>query len=280
MEYTTIRAGHMEINYGDAHFRRSDNGNTVRNPFIENYILDAFTTEIGAEVLVRAPNGLFVMGGVTTGENKGNIKDGAVDASPAYLGKVGFDRQFGEGLRLRLTGSLYSAASSPSVTLYGGDRSGSRYWGVMEDTTSLKTGTAFTNGRINPGFSNEIRAMQINPYIEFGNLELFGVIEHASGKAASAAERRDIDQLAGDVVYRLANDRLYIGGRYNRVTGDFSNQTDLTVTRRAISAGWFLTPNLLTKAEFVQQDFDGFATTDVRHDGRFRGVSVEGVIAF
>ncbi|HYR12182.1 MAG TPA: hypothetical protein VEQ60_30630 [Longimicrobium sp.] len=280
MEYTTIRAGHMEINYGDAHFRRSDNGNTIRNPFIENYILDAFTTEIGAEVLVRGPYGAFVMGGVTSGENKGNIKDGAVDASPAYLGKLGFDHQFSPLLRVRLTGSLYSAESSPSVTLYGGDRTGSRYWGVMEDTTSLKAGSAFTNGRVNPAFSNEITARQINPYIELGNLELFGVIEWASGKAAAAAERREVRQLAGDVVYRLFDDALYVGARYNRVTGDWANQTDLTVTRRAISAGWFLTRNLLTKAELVQQDYEGFAATDIRNGGQFRGIAIEGVIAF
>jgi hypothetical protein len=280
MEYTTIRAGHMEINYGDAHFRRSDNGNTIRNPFIENYILDAFTTEIGAEVLVRGPYGAFVMGGVTSGENKGDIKDGAVDASPAWLGKIGFDRQFSPMLRLRLTGSLYTAESSPAVTLYGGDRTGSRYWGVMEDTTSLKTGTFFTNGRVNPGFSNEIRAMQINPYIEFGNLEVFGVIERAEGKAAAATERREVNQLAGDVVYRLFNDKVYVGGRWNRVTGDFANQTDLTVTRRALSAGWFLTRNLLTKAELVQQEYDGFAATDIRNGGKFNGIAIEGVIAF
>ena len=53
MEFTTIRAGHMEINYGDAHYRRTDGGNSIRNPFIENLIMDGFTTEIGAEVLVR-----------------------------------------------------------------------------------------------------------------------------------------------------------------------------------------------------------------------------------
>ena len=280
MEYTTIRAGHMVINYGDAHFRRSDNGNTIRNPFIENYILDAFTTEIGAEVLVRGPYGAFIMGGVTSGENKGDIKDGAVDASPAYLGKVGFDRQLSPMLRVRLTGSMYSAESSPSVTLYGGDRTGSRYWGVMEDTTSLKAGSAFTNGRVNPAFSNEITARQINPYIELGNLELFGVIEWASGKSAKEEERREVRQLAGDVVYRLFNDQVYVGARYNRVTGAWANQTDLTVTRRAISAGWFLTRNLLTKAELVQQDYDGFAATDIRNGGQFRGIAIEGVIAF
>ena len=280
MAHTTIRAGHMEINYGDAHYRRADNGNTIRNPFIENYILDAFTTEIGADVMVRGPGGTFMVAGVTTGENKGNIKEGAVDASPAYLGKLGIDRRFGDGLRVRLSGSVYSASSSPSVTLYGGDRTGSRYWGVMEDTATLKAGTAFTNGRVNPGFANEITAVQINPYVELGNLEVFGVIERARGKAAAATDRREVNQLAGDVVYRLFDDQVYVGARYNRVTGDFSNQTDLTVTRRALSAGWFLTRNLLTKAELVQQDYDGFADTDIRSGGQFRGIAIEGVIAF
>ena len=48
MKIVTIKVGHMEINYGDAHFRRSDNGNALYNPFVGNYIMDAFTTEIGA----------------------------------------------------------------------------------------------------------------------------------------------------------------------------------------------------------------------------------------
>jgi acetyltransferase-like isoleucine patch superfamily enzyme len=280
MEFTTIRAGHFEINYGDAHFRRTDNGNAIRNPFVENYILDAFTTEIGAEVMLRGPMGSFVLAGVTTGENKGNIKDGAVDASPAFLGKLGFDRQFTDALRLRLTGSVYTAESSPAVTLYGGDRTGSHYWGVMEDSATLRQGTAFTNGRINPGFANEIRALQLNPYVELGNLELFGVIERASGKTAAETERREVNQLAGDVVYRLLDDQLYLGARYNRVNGDFAGQKDLEVRRTAVSAGWFLTRNLLTKVEYVTQEYDGFAATDIRNGGRFNGFLVEGVIAF
>ncbi|HEY0154288.1 MAG TPA: hypothetical protein VGB92_19910 [Longimicrobium sp.] len=279
MKYTTVRAGMYEPNYGDAHFRRSDNGNTIRNPFIENYVLDAFTTEIGADVLVRVGNA-FVMGGVTTGQNKGDIKEGSVDAKPAFLGKIGYDRQVSDALRFRLTASGYNAASSPSVTLFAGDRSGSRYWGVLEDTTLLKAGTAFTNGRVNPGFSNEITTFQVNPFVQVGNLELFGVLERARGKAAAEEDRREVRQLAGDVVYRLLNDRLYVGGRWNRVDGDFSKQTDLTVTRRALSAGWFITPNMLTKAEWVRQDYDGFAATDIRNGARFSGLLIEGVIAF
>ena len=69
-EIATVRVGHMEINYGDAHFRRSDNGNAMYNPFVGNYILDAFTTEIGAEVYARS-NGLIAMLGATGGEVHG-----------------------------------------------------------------------------------------------------------------------------------------------------------------------------------------------------------------
>jgi hypothetical protein len=38
-EIVTVKVGHMEINYGDAHFRRSDNGNALYNPFVGNYIM-------------------------------------------------------------------------------------------------------------------------------------------------------------------------------------------------------------------------------------------------
>ncbi|HLA64126.1 MAG TPA: hypothetical protein VK610_06840, partial [Rhodothermales bacterium] len=90
MQYVTLRLGHFEVNYGDAHFRRSDNGNALYNPFVGNYIMDAFTTEIGGDLLVRRA-GVFGMVGVTSGEIKGDITnpDGR---SLAFLGKVGIDR--------------------------------------------------------------------------------------------------------------------------------------------------------------------------------------------
>src|SRR6187402_3015969 len=45
MKYTTIKVGQMENNYGDAHFRRSDNGQALLNPFIEGNIMDSFQTD-------------------------------------------------------------------------------------------------------------------------------------------------------------------------------------------------------------------------------------------
>jgi hypothetical protein len=71
----TLKIGHMEINYGDAHFRRSDGGNALYNPFIENNLMDAFTTEIGGE-LYWQKSGFLAMVGITDGEIQGSVTKG------------------------------------------------------------------------------------------------------------------------------------------------------------------------------------------------------------
>ena len=49
-KYFRVKIGHMEVNYGDTHFRRSDGGNAIFNPFADNNIMDEFATEIGGEI--------------------------------------------------------------------------------------------------------------------------------------------------------------------------------------------------------------------------------------
>src|SRR5437773_8578525 len=120
MEIVTVRVGHMEINYGDAHFRRSDNGNAVYNPFVGNYLMDAFTTEIGGEVYLKAAS-VIAMGAVTGGEIRGTVLTPG-QRGPTYIGKIGVDRQMNSDFRVRLTGSMYKSDKSMSNTLYGGDR--------------------------------------------------------------------------------------------------------------------------------------------------------------
>ena len=53
MKYTTVKVGMFENNFGDTHFRRSDAGQAMYNPFVGNLIVDPFTTEAGAEVYLR-----------------------------------------------------------------------------------------------------------------------------------------------------------------------------------------------------------------------------------
>lgn len=279
MRYTTVKVGHFEINYGDAHFRRTDNGNAFFNPFVGNYIMDGFTTEIGAEVYLRA-NGLMAMAGVTGGEIKGNVTR-PDDRALSYLAKLGFDRDVTEDLRLRLTGSMYTTPRSISNTLYGGDRAGSRYYFVMENALATEA-AQFTSGLINPGFRSEIRAFQVNPFVKFRGLELFGVAETARGRAANETDHREWTQYAADAVYRfLADERLYVGGRYNVASGQLTGMSqDVSIDRFQFGAGWFVTPTLLLKGEYVTQRYEDFPLNDIRHGGRFNGFMMEGVISF
>jgi hypothetical protein len=282
-DYTTIRAGMYEPFYGDAIFRRTDGGNTINNPFAENLIIDAYTTEPGMDALVRVGDA-FVMLGVTSGENKGNVQvarnaatQAPISARPSFLAKLGFDRQVSDLVRVRLSGSTYVSSSSPSASLFWGDRTGAPYWGVVDNAS----GSNHWNGRLNPAFRNELTAYQFNPFVKIGGLELFGVAEKASGRAATEAETREFTQYAGDAVYRFLGDRLYVAGRYNVVEGDLSPTIrGFSVDRTAFSAGWFISPNMLTKVEYVTQSYEGFPATDIRHGAKFNGFVVQGSIAF
>ncbi|MGE3489040.1 MAG: hypothetical protein AB7N29_03455 [Vicinamibacterales bacterium] len=278
MEFVTLRVGHMEINYGDAHFRRTDNGNALYNPFVGNYMLDAFTTEIGAEVYVKK-EGVIAMAAVTGGEVRGTVLTPG-QRSPTLIGKLGVDRQIKPNLRVRLTGSVYRNEKALNSTLYGGDRAGSRYYYVLENTAATES-AQFTSGAINPGFRNSVTAVQINPFVKFGGLEVFGVIERAEGKALAETANRNFNQQAVDVVYRFAGDALQVGGRFNRVKGQLAGMiNDVQGDRWQFGGGWFVTPGLLVKAEYVNQKFDGYPATNIRNGGQFKGVMLEGVVAF
>jgi hypothetical protein len=278
MKYVTIKAGHFEINYGDAHFRRSDNGNAIFNPFVGNLIMDAFTTEIGGEVYLRA-NGLMAMVAVTGGEIKGNILT-PDQRSPAYITKLGFDRQVTDDLRVRLTGSNYRIDKSPANTLFAGDRAGSRYWFVLENTAATSTAQA-SSGLVNPGFRYKVNAYQVNPFVEYKGLELFGVIETAKGRAANETADREWNQYAVDGVYRLLDDKLFAGARYNTASGKLSGIADeVSVDRYQIGGGWYITPSVLLKGEWVNQKYNDFPTSDIRNGGKFKGFVIEGVVAF
>lgn len=278
MKYTTLKVGHYEIGYGDLLFRRSDNGNTINNPFVGNPILDAMTTEVGGEALIRK-GALIALAGISSGENKGNLQKRA-ESDPAYFGKIGFDKSFSENIRTRLTVSKYSQATSPAATLFAGDRAGSRYYQVMENTASTLTGN-FTSGLINPGFRKAIHTTQINPFVKLGPVEAFGAYEVAKGRAATETTNRKITQLLGDVVLRGPGNKVYLAARHNEVTGELSGITnEITIKRQALAAGWFVLPGLLLKSELVDQKYLDFPTNDIRHKGQFRGFVIEGAVAF
>ena len=280
MQYTTIRIGHMENNYGDAHFRRSDNAQAIYNPFVGNLIMDAFTTEVGAEVYYRR-SGFIGMLGFTNGKLNQDVleNDEGKTGGASFLAKLGYDKQLNDDLRVRLTGSLYNTGYVPNSYLYSADRAGARYYDLMQDATA--TSDDFRATRYNPNLSNSITAVMINPFVKYGGLEFFGTVEMAQGKASAEEDDRTAMQYAGELIYRFgADENIYVGGRYNLVDAEDISGEDVTIDRFQIAAGWFMTRNILLKAEYVVQNYNDFGATSILNEGKFDGAMVEAVISF
>lgn len=278
MKYATIKLGHMENNYGDGHFRRSDNAQAIYNPFVGNYIMDAFTTEVGAELYLRN-NGWLLMLGATNGKlNQGVNNPGLT--SPSIMSKIGYDKQLNQDLRVRLTASIYNTASSQRTYLYGGDRAGSRYYFVMENAAATSS-AQFSSGLINPGLTNKMTAIMINPFVKYKGLEFFGMYETANGRTYAEKDRRDWTQISAELIYRFGKtENFYVAGRYNTVSGKQFTGEDVDVKRTQLGLGWFMTKNILTKLEYVNQTYDGFSTADVKQQGKFHGFSAEAIVSF
>ncbi|MCB7481547.1 hypothetical protein [Christiangramia sediminis] len=277
MDHLRVKIGHMENNYGDAHFRRTDNAMSLYNPFIGNYLMDSFTTEVGAEVYYFN-NGWLGMLGLTNGKLNQAVTNPET-TSPSLLAKLGYDNYLTEDLRFRLTGSLYHTNQTGSAYLYSGDRAGSRYYNVFTDIDG--NGDTFRAGRINPNLRNEMTSIMINPFLKYGGLEFFGIYERAQGKAASETDERTWNHYAGELIYRFGgDDDLYLGGRYSVADGELQGGADVSVNRFQLGAGWFMTRNILMKLEYVNQKYNDYPVTDIHNDGKFNGLMVEAAISF
>ncbi|HLT33758.1 MAG TPA: hypothetical protein VKZ98_08220 [Aquaticitalea sp.] len=279
MKYTTIKIGHMENNYGDAHFRRSDNAQSIYNPFVGNLIMDAFTTEVGAEVYYRK-NGFIGMVGLANGKlNQSIDRTNGTTGGTSFLAKLGYDKQINDDFRFRMTGSLYNTGYVPNSYLYNADRAGSRYYGVL-----ILEGAAdnFRSGRYNPNLKNQITAIMVNPFLKYKGLEFFGTFETASGKADTETDDRKVTQYAGELIYRFGpSENYYFGGRYNRVNAEDASAVDdkVNISRFQLAAGWFMTRNILLKAEYVNHKYEDFVP-GIFEDGKFNGLMLEAAISF
>jgi len=308
MKYTTIKVGQMENNYGDSHFRRTDNGNALLNPFIEANIMDSFETEMGMEVYYNR-EGLVSMIGITNGKlNQGVAEfvpaspteaapDPNTTVSPTILAKLGYDKQLNEDLRVRITGS-YNHNANMSANPWGSDRAGSRYFGVMSHQAYQYNTTAVANnfdpaansttGRFSPGYANWYTAFMVNPFIKYRGLEFFGTLEFTSGgNKKGSDDSRSVDQYAADLVYRFGDsEKFYVGARYNIVSGELSSQSDnVHVDRFEASAGWFMTKNIIAKLAYTVQNYSDYTqysgnSLNDLYGGSFDGLMFEAAISF
>ena len=96
-----------------------------------------------------------------------------------------------------------------------------------------------------------------------------------------------------DAVYRVGQkENVFFGVRYNAVTARLANVAaagtnpaityngDIKVDRLAVGAGWFMTKNVMLKAEYVKQQFKDMPVADYRNGGEFNGYVIQAVVGF
>lgn len=278
MQIARFTIGLDEINYGDWHFRRSDNARAIYNPFVGNLIMDSFTTEAFGE-LTLFPGNFLVVVGVSNGKlNQSVIVDDDTDNKMSFYGKLGFDKQFSDDMRFRITGSWYSNQGVNTGTyLFGGDRAGGRYYGVLWEQ---EDGGSNFEPRLNPRF-RQMTAWQIAPFFQAGGLEIRALYESVGNSDDQGNGK--FDQIMAELLYRFGTqDQLFIGGRYNAVNGEMSETADeLNINRLNIGGGWYLTKNIMAKMEYVRQTNDGDGYIGSKYeDAQFDGIVLEAVIGF
>ncbi|MBF5028000.1 hypothetical protein [Planobacterium oryzisoli] len=288
MENARIKVGMDEINYGDSHFRRTDNAKAINNPFVGNLIMDNFTTEPFLEAYYFK-NNFIGMVGVSNGKLNQTPVKGTNDNKPSIYAKIGYDKQIDQDLRVRLTGSVMQTNGlSTGGYLYGADRAGSRYYYVLLTTNDALGQSNADTGRFNPGLK-EMTAIQINPFVKYQGLEFFGTYERVTGnKLLNGAKRPtdgSYDQIAAELLYRFgAKEQFYFGGKYNTISGeDYEGAAERQIDRFNIGGGWYMTPNVLAKVEYVNQQYNEgtvWGATSPRNGGKFNGVMLEATIGF
>jgi hypothetical protein len=122
----------------------------------------------------------------------------------------------------------------------------------------------------------------INGFVKAYGFEMFGTYEYTKGRTKTETDDRSATQYAIEGVYRFGkSENLFVGARYNSVTALLSGFTaNVSVNRTSFAAGWFLTHNVLLKAEIVNQKYIDFPSTDYRSLGKFSGYVIEAVVGF
>lgn len=288
MEHLTLKVGDMEINYGDAHFRRTDNGHAISNPFVGNYILDAFSTQVAVEAMYRN-SGWLLMGAISNGSLKPSLVGYSASTKTytpydthkelAFYWKAGYDKQINDDLRLRLTLSGYHSPDNHSGALYNSDRAGSRYYLIMNraknDAGDVDITKNHLSGNFGPGTVIKDNSFMANLFTKYKGLEVFGTWESFRGKLPNKSDS-EYNQYAIEGLYRFGKEeQFYAGARYNAVNNDL----DQTVNRFQVAAGWYMLKQVMMKLEYVKQDYNKF-TALYGEDAGFDGFMFEAAISF
>ncbi len=296
MKDATIKIGVNDINYGDDQYRRTDNANVMRNPFINNLAVDAEDQGTHIELLYRIPAiSSFVMAGITNGQ--ANPQDtaesdtyGTTSNTYAVYGKIGFDHEYTDDLRLRITESVYNVSGVNRQDLYEGDKAGNVIRNVYGTVNSavLSSGWDPTRNYVNykgtKQFSSapDLLASKTNLFIKYQDTELYGMYEIMDAEDTMGKSIK-VNHYAIDLVQRFYNDKFWIAGRYENAVqeykDDYNDLGDAELKQYQATLGWFLSKNAVAKLEYIKQEREKFS---IYNGGKadFNGFMVNASLSF
>lgn len=279
--FVNVKAGHFEIDFGDAHYRRSDNAWVSRNLLIGNYLVDPDVEEIGVEVFTK-PAPVNALIGVSSGTTTENTNTGRGLA--AVHGKVWVEpaRDF----RVSASGYYVDHSDNPTTgpgatkgSLFSGRRSGGPYASVW--------GGGNSPGDLTIGGDELVTALQGDVTWSPGPFEFYGHLgwmEDAdpNGSAPGKPTERWIYGAAEAAYFFTA--RTWVAGRYSFAQADDVKGQDSEgqIHRGQVGVGHWLTRNTLIKGEYVYQVANGFdpangvvGGVDIAEDPSFNGIVME-----
>lgn len=296
MKNTTIKIGVNDINYGDDQYRRTDNANVMRNPFVNNLAVEGYLQGTHVEILYRMPSlNAFAMVGIANGQaNPSDITqsnyNGAGAASSdryALYAKLGFDKQMNEDLRVRLTESVFFVEGINRLDLYSSDKGGDvvrQVYGTTA-TASQAAGWNIISAYASPTVAKtatDVLTSKTNLFLKFKDTELYGLYEIIDASDVFDKPMK-ANHYAIDLVQRFSNDKFWLAARYENAVQEYADAFkdfgDAELTQVQLAAGWYLSKNAVAKIEYIDQDRKNFS---IYKDGKgsFDGYMISAALSF
>ena len=280
MDNATISIGVDDINFGDAHFRRTDNADVFSNPFVMNMGVESYMQAGFIELLYRFPSvSAFALAGITNGQaNPDDVKKKDGSDAYSYYAKLGYDKQYNDDLRIRLTESIFTVTGTSKTSLYSGDKAGNVAREVFN--TSASAGNDFGAGWKAISGYEDLTVSMTNFFAKYKNTEFFALLEIADGSDTNSLDM-EMTHYSVDVVQRFGkDDKFYAAARYEKATTTLeSDASDDELTQTQVTLGWFLSKNAMAKVEYIKQDRENFEEY-VGGKGKFNGLMVSAALSY
>lgn len=280
-KHIDIKAGHFEVDFGNQHLTRSDNGQVQQNPLIGNYVVDPNTVQAGLEI-IGGVGMVRVVAGVGSGIT---VEDFQPGRGYSLNGKVWVEPA---SKRFSLAASVYRVdhssnpnqfpAGGSNTELFSGNRSGSRYSGVI----TLKSADA---GQLLLGRGEDVVAWQLDAMANVGPVRLSGLYGRFEDSDLNGSDpgtpKETATYYGAEAKWDLLFDLAYLAGRFSgaSVSPFRGTSADARVARYQLGLGFRLLSQVLAKVEYVHQRYDRFPAV-YSANPRFNGVLIETSMSF